>query len=210
VDKYAPEDELNCGACGYPTCRDKAIATLRGLAEATMCIPYTRRRAESLRQVVMAVTQDPMITVDTRLHIQDMSPTAEAMFGSQLQDVAGHPLDEVVSPSVLEGFLRVRDSGQPILRKALTLKEGILVEQTVVPVQDQKLIVGILRDVTDREQQRVQLEHIRTETLQRTQEVVTKQMRVAHEIAQLLGETTADTKIMLSRLAKLLEEGQQS
>ncbi|MGB9593918.1 MAG: [Fe-Fe] hydrogenase large subunit C-terminal domain-containing protein, partial [Anaerolineae bacterium] len=208
VDKYAPEDELNCGACGYPTCRDKAIATLRGLAEATMCIPYTRKRAESLRQVVMAVTQDPVITVDTRLHIQDMSPSAEAMLRCALQQIIGHPLDEVAPPVVLEGFQRVRQTGQPIIRQRLTLN-GLVVEQTIVAVKDQNLIVGILRDVTEREQQREQLERIREETLQRTQEVVIKQMRVAHEIAQLLGETTADTKIMLSRLAKLLEEGQE-
>jgi uncharacterized Fe-S cluster-containing protein len=208
VDKYTPEDELNCGACGYPTCRDKAIATLRGLAEATMCIPYTRKRAESLRQVVMAVTQDPVITVDTRLHIQDMSPSAEAMLRCALQQIIGHPLDEVAPPVVLEGFQKVRQTGQPIIRQRLTLN-GLVVEQTIVAVKDQNLIVGILRDVTEREQQRAQLERIRDETLQRTQEVVIKQMRVAHEIAQLLGETTADTKIMLSRLAKLLEEGQE-
>jgi PAS domain S-box-containing protein len=209
VDKYAPEDELNCGACGYPTCRDKAVATLRGLAEATMCIPYTRRRAESLRQVVMAVTHDPMITVDIRLHVQDMSPSAEVMFGCRLQDVIGHPLEDVVQHAVLEGFACVRDTGQQIERKDLSLREGMLVEQTVVPVTDQNLIVGILRDVTERERQRAQLEHLRTETLQRTQEVVSKQMQVAHEIAQLLGETTADTKIMVSRLARLLEEGRE-
>lgn len=205
VDKYAPEDELNCGACGYPTCRDKAIATLRGLAEATMCIPYTRKRAESLRQVIMAVTQDPVITVDTRLHIQDMSPSAEAMLRCSLPQVIGHPLDEAAPPVVLQGFESVRRTGQPIIRQRLALN-GLVVEQTIVAVKDQNLIVGILRDVTEREQQRAQLERIREETLQRTQEVVTKQMRVAHEIAQLLGETTADTKIMLSRLAKLLEE----
>ncbi|MBC7257661.1 MAG: 4Fe-4S binding protein [Chloroflexi bacterium] len=205
VDKYTPEDELNCGACGYPTCRDKAIATLRGLAEATMCIPYTRKRAESLRQVIMAVTQDPVITVDTRLHIQDMSPSAEAMLRCSLPQVMGHPLDEVAPPVVLQGFESVRRTGQPIIRQRLALN-GLIVEQTIVAVKDQNLIVGILRDVTEHEQQRAQLERIREETLQRTQEVVIKQMRVAHEIAQLLGETTADAKIMLSRLAKLLEE----
>lgn len=205
VDKYTPEDELNCGACGYPTCRDKAIATLRGLAEATMCIPYTRKRAESLRQVIMAVTQDPVITVDARLHVQDMSPSAEAMLHCSLPQVIGHPLDEAAPPIVLQGFEAVRQTGQPIIRKRFSLND-LVVEQTIVAVKDQNLIVGILRDVTEREQQRAQLERIRAETLHRTQEVVTKQMRVAHEIAQLLGETTADTKIMLSRLARLLEE----
>ncbi len=38
--KFAPEDQLNCGACGYPTCREKAIAVCQGLAEPEMCLPY--------------------------------------------------------------------------------------------------------------------------------------------------------------------------
>ncbi len=38
--KFAPEDQLNCGACGYRTCREKAIAVCQGLAEPEMCLPY--------------------------------------------------------------------------------------------------------------------------------------------------------------------------
>lgn len=40
TNKLASTDELNCGACGYPTCRDKAIAVYQGLAEPEMCLPY--------------------------------------------------------------------------------------------------------------------------------------------------------------------------
>jgi iron only hydrogenase large subunit-like protein/uncharacterized Fe-S cluster-containing protein len=204
VDKLTPEDELNCGACGYATCRDKAVATLRGMAEATMCIPYMRRRAESLRQVVMDVTPNAILIVDTRLYIQDMSPSAERLLNCRLAAVAGKPLQTVIS--AVEGFARVRDTQQPIMNESAHLRGDLIVEQTIVPVEGQSLLVGIFRDVTDRERQHEQLERIRTETLSRTQEVVKNQMRVAHEIAQLLGETTAETKTMLSRLAKLLQE----
>ncbi len=38
--KTKPEDELNCGACGYNTCREKAVAVFQGLAEIDMCLPY--------------------------------------------------------------------------------------------------------------------------------------------------------------------------
>ncbi len=71
------------------------------------------------------------------------------------------------------------------------------------------LMLAIFRDVTEREQQRQELETLRTETLQRTQEVITKQMRVAHEIAGLLGETTAETKVVLTQLSKLLRGDQR-
>ncbi|MCL0082143.1 hypothetical protein M1O14_00185 [Dehalococcoidia bacterium] len=67
-------------------------------------------------------------------------------------------------------------------------------------------MVAVLRDVTESEQQREEMERIRAETLHRTQEVINKQMRVAHEIAGLLGETTAETKTLLTRLARLMQE----
>ena len=206
VEKYAPEDELNCNACGYPTCRDKAIATLRGMAEATMCIPYMRRRAETIRQVVMDVTPDAILIVDKNLDIQDLSPSAEKMFRCHLPSMLGQPLSRMVPET--EGFAQVRDTGNPIFSRTIHLREDLIVKETIVPVKDQRLLMGILRDVTEREQQRQELERIRNETLNRTQEVIRNQMQVAQEIAQLLGESTAETKMMLTRLAKLLKEGQ--
>lgn len=203
VDKYTPEDELNCGACGYPTCRDKAVATLRGLAEATMCIPYMRRRAEDLRHVLMAVTPEPCIIIDNRLRIQDLSPSAEAMFGCTLESAAGKRIQEILPDSA--GFAIVRNTGQPVTGQQCKYEDRLL-EQNIVPVEGQSLIVGILRDVTEQLGHQEQLDRIRTETLERTQEVVKKQMIVAQEIAQLLGETTAESKMMLSRLAGLLQE----
>ena len=208
VDKYAPEDELNCGACGYPTCREKAVATLRGMAEATMCIPYMRRRAESLRQVVMDVTPNAIVIVDTRLYIQDMSPSAEKMLHCRLSAVSGKPLQSVVP--MVDHFAQVRDTGEPVLNLSAQLRPDLIVEETIVPVEGQSLLVGILRDVTERERQRAEMDHIRKETVTRTQEVIQNQMRVAHEIAQLLGETTAETKVMLAKLARLVDEGKRA
>ncbi|MDK2931582.1 MAG: hypothetical protein PWR07_1713 [Bacillota bacterium] len=46
LDKTRPEDELNCGACGYNTCREKAVAVFQGLAENKMCLPYLIRQLE--------------------------------------------------------------------------------------------------------------------------------------------------------------------
>jgi iron only hydrogenase large subunit-like protein/nitrogen-specific signal transduction histidine kinase len=47
MGKLKPEDELNCGACGYPTCTEHAVAMLRGIAESEMCLPYTIDRLKS-------------------------------------------------------------------------------------------------------------------------------------------------------------------
>ncbi len=208
VDKFTPEDELNCGACGYPTCREKAVATLRGMAEATMCIPYMRRRAESLRQVVMDVTPNGVLIIDYRLVVQEISPSAEKMLSCPRSTCVGKPLSSVMT--VTDSVSGVREAGLPLAGEVVSLRDDLIVEQTVVPVKEQGLMVVILRDITLQQRQHVELERIRTETLTRTQEVVNRQMRVAHEIAQLLGETTAESKVMLSRLASLLkqDEGQ--
>jgi len=203
VEKYSPKDELNCGACGYDSCRQKAAAVLSGMAEATMCIPYMRTRAESLTNVVMDVTPNAVLIVDNALHVQDISLTAERMFNCARATVRGKPLRELIP--IVDDFLAVRDTGQPVLNKIVPLRDDLTVDQSIVPVGGENLMVAILRDVTESEHQREEMEHIRVETLHRTQEVINKQMRVAHEIAGLLGETTAETKTLLTRLARLMQ-----
>ena len=47
IGKYAPEDHLNCGACGYDSCEEHAIAVINGLAETEMCLPYSIERLHS-------------------------------------------------------------------------------------------------------------------------------------------------------------------
>jgi uncharacterized Fe-S cluster-containing protein len=46
MGKTSPDKELNCGCCGYPTCREMAAALCQGKAQLDMCLPYLRERAE--------------------------------------------------------------------------------------------------------------------------------------------------------------------
>jgi len=202
VNKYNSVDELNCGACGYSTCREKAVATLRGMAEATMCIPYMRHRSESLHQFVMDVAPNAIIIVDHNLSIHDLSPSAERLFQRSLSDVHGKHLSCLTN--VLDDFIYVRDTGRHIVGKARWLSEDMIVEQTIGPVEGQPLIVAILRDITERERERKTAHDLREEMLEQTKDVVRKQMTVAHEIAHLLGETAAESKTALNNLTKLL------
>jgi PAS domain S-box-containing protein len=203
VNKFKPEDELNCRACGYPSCREKAIASLRGMSDVTMCIPYMRSRSESLRQVVMDVTPNSVIIIDLDLIIRGMSPSAERLFKCKLSEVEGKHLSRLIP--VLDDFYLVRDTGQPIYAKRRRIRD-MVAEQSVVQVEGQALMVAIIRDITEREGEREKFNALRQETLERTKEVISKQMRVAHEIAHLLGETTAESKTIFTHLAKLLQE----
>ncbi len=204
VNKYTPDDELNCGACGYSSCREKAVATLRGMAEVTMCVPYMRRRSESLRQVVMDVSPNSILIVDDHLVIQDMSPSAEHLFGCLLADVKGNHLSCLMP--LYDDFIAVRDTGKPVISKIRRINDHLVAEQNIVRVEGQSLLVAIIRDITEHETEKQKFLELRAKTLEQTREVVQKQMRVAHEIAHLLGETTAESKMIVLHLAKLLEE----
>ena len=204
VNKYTPDDELNCGACGYGSCREKAVATLRGMAEVTMCIPYMRSRSESLRQVVMDVSPNSIVILDNHLGIQDMSPSAEHLFGCSLSDMKGKHVSRLIP--LYDDFVSVRDTGQPVIAKIRRLNDSIVAEQNIVRVEGQSLLVAIMRDITEHETEKSKFHALRAQTLEQTREVVRKQMRVAHEIAHLLGETTAESKMIVSHLAKILEE----
>jgi PAS domain S-box-containing protein len=200
--KHAPEDEQNCGACGYDTCRDKAIAVFQGMAEAEMCIPYMRSRAESFANVVLRSTPNGIVVVDGALRVLDANPSFERIFGRALADLIGRPLRGVLDSS---SFERVQRTRRPLTRQDVAYGE-VIVRELIVPVADEEIIIGLYIDVTEEVARRQQLQRAKQETLGKARQVIDKQMRVAQEIAGLLGETTAETKVLLTRLIHLYDE----
>lgn len=80
IGKTGEKDELNCGACGYNTCREKAIAVYNGMAEKNMCLPYMRQRAEMLTNVIFDVTPNAIFILNNDLDIINFNPSAEILF----------------------------------------------------------------------------------------------------------------------------------
>jgi len=104
-------------------------------------------------------------------------------------------------------FLTVYTSGNPIQNQRVYLAEyQRYVEQTVVHDKDSHLLIGILRDVTDEEIQKEKKEKISRQTMEVADKVVEKQMRIVQEIASLLGETAAETKIALAKLKESIAD----
>lgn len=200
--KHRPEDEQNCGACGYDSCREKAIAVFQGMAEAEMCVPHMRLRAESFANVVIRSTPNGIIVVDSSLRILDANPAFSSMFGRPLNDLIGRPLSAVFDHSA---YVRVQRTNRPYGRHEVSYGP-VTVREMIVPVHDEELIIGIYVNVTDEVLQQQKQLTVKYETLQKAQQVIEKQMRVAQEIAGLLGETTAETKVLLTRLIRLYDE----
>ncbi|TEB10445.1 [Fe-Fe] hydrogenase large subunit C-terminal domain-containing protein [Pelotomaculum propionicicum] len=199
--KTNPEARLNCGSCGYATCRDKAIAVYQGFAEMKMCIPYMRERAESVSNRVIAAMPNGMIIVNRDLKILEINDVAREMLGVSGENLKGGDLSRVMDPA---NFLYVAASGLPLNRIMNYEQKDLITREIIFPLGSEE-IAGILIDITEDSKQKEQQDILKNETINRAEEVIAKQMQVAQEIAGLLGETTADTKVLLTKLIKLVK-----
>jgi uncharacterized Fe-S cluster-containing protein len=199
MGKMKPSDELNCGSCGYSTCREKAIAILQGKAEISMCLPYLKDKAENFSDTIARNTPNGLIVLNEKLEVQQVNTAALKILNLRTpSDILGDQVVRVLDPA---DFLKVLSDGRTIRDKRDYLAEyGKYVDKTIVYDKEYRLILGILRDVTEEETQRERKETIRRQTVEIADKVVDKQMRIVQEIASLLGETAAETKIALTKL----------
>ena len=205
MGKFKPADELNCGSCGYNSCRAKAIAIIQGKAEISMCLPFLKDKAESFSDTIVKNTPNGLIVLNENLEVQQINTAARKIMNIRSEsDVLGEGVVRILDPTV---FINVKNTGRSIRDERVYLAEyKKYVEQTVVYDQESRMLVGIMRDVTDEEAARVKKEKISRQTLEAADQVVEKQMRVVQEIASLLGETTAETMITLTKLKESIDD----
>ena len=205
MGKFKPSDELNCGSCGYNSCREKAVAIIQGKAEISMCLPYLKDKAESFSDTIVNNTPNGLIVLNENLEVQQINNAARKIMNIRsASDVLGEPVVRILDPSV---FVQVKGSGRSIRDQRTYLAEyKKYVEQTVVYDPDSRMLIGIMRDITDEEADREKKESISRQTVEVADRVVEKQMRIVQEIASLLGETAAETKIALTKLKESISD----
>ncbi len=203
MGKTLPEHELNCGTCGYDTCRDKAIAVYQGKAELSMCLPFIKDRAETFSDTIIKNTPNAIIVTNDDLEIQQINESALRLLGIKNQaDVIGEHVIRILD---IENFLEVQNTMTKVQKQKYMAEYSKHVEQTIVYDKDYRIFICIMRDVTDFETEREENEKLSRHTIAIADQVVEKQMRVVQEIALLLGETTAETKIALTKLKESLK-----
>lgn len=205
MGKIKPSDELNCGSCGYDTCREKAIAILQGKAEISMCLPYLKDKAESFSDTIVRNTPNGLIVLNEKLEVQQINKVALKILNLRYaSDVMGDQVVRILDPT---DFIDVLNKGANIHNKRVYLAEyEKYMEETIVYDREYRLLVCILRDVTEEETQREKKENISRQTVEIADRVVDKQMRIVQEIASLLGETAAETKIALTKLKESISD----
>ena len=203
LGKYTKKDELNCASCGYPTCKEKAKAVLMGKANLEMCLPFLMEKAKSFNEDIIENTPNGIVVTDENLDIQLVNPSLCALLNIKSSDVIGKSIDTIL-PSELFALAL---GNVPTRCAHITLeKYNLFVEASISYDSRYKSVMGIFRDRTQ-----THLEHERRlndakQTEKITREVIEKNMRAVQEIAQLLGESAANTKIALTNLAKTIDK----
>jgi len=205
MGKHTPAQELNCGSCGYNTCREKAIAVCQGKAEISMCLPFLKDKAESFSDTIVRNTPNGLIVLNENMEVQQINEAARKLMNIRYaSDILGEQVTRIMDPSV---FMSVYNTGKKVQNKRVYMADyERYVEQTVVHDKDSHLLIGILRDVTDEEHEKEKKEKISRQTMEVADKVVDKQMRIVQEIASLLGETAAETKIALAKLKESIAD----
>ena len=195
--------ELNCGACGYETCRLKAMAVLDGKADINLCLPKALKDATSYANLIIANTPNGIIVLDENFNIEEINPSAKRMLQVEEISVNGLPIDMLLND---KGFLRIVNSVHDVqYYKCNYPKYHLTIDHAIINIKDSKKYIVILMDMTVETVKERQINEIRKQTIAVTDQVIDEQMRTVQEIASLLGETTAKAKVALTNLKRELE-----
>lgn len=205
MGKTSKEQELNCGSCGYDTCRAKAMAVLNGKADLTMCLPYLKEKAESFSDAIIKNTPNGVIVMNEELEIQQINSAAKEIFNlSPTTELFGSPVVRILDPA--DYILTLKEGKNCYYRQKYFAEYQKYVDETIIYDKEYHVIIVIMKDVSKEEKIKTQKNKQSEAAIEIADKVVEKQMRVVQEIALLLGETTAETKIALTKLKETMED----
>jgi PAS domain-containing protein len=199
IDKEKTEDELNCGGCGYETCREFAHAILSGHAEASMCLSYLRRQAQRKANALLHCIPSAIVLVDKDLRVVDCNRQFAELFSKDLAEtydycpgLKGAVLEHILPFPQL--FRQALDSGATLQHDALHVEDRIF-QINIFPIEPGHVTGGVISDITAHEMPREMI-------ARRAREVIHKNLKTVQEIACKLGENMAETEILLRSLAE--------
>ncbi len=203
IGKYSKEDELNCGACGYNSCREKIIAVYQGMAELEMCMPYMKKKAELKADMIISKASNGVLVFDNLYNIIEYNNSFKKLFkisekikGKKVENIIGNPFNNKIHSEEGKEIYSFQYNNNDVLKNFEVQTFGI----------EENTFVAIFIDTTHRTKNKEKMREIKQKTLAQTKEVINKQMRVVQEIAGLLGETTAESKVSLLKLIEIMKE----
>ena len=205
IGKSNNDTEFNCGACGYMSCREKAIAIYQGKAEADMCLIRSYENTRSQANVVMENIPSIVMIIDKEFRIKEFNKKAEQVFGTTRKEALKSYLFDFIDTAEFEEVYLTHEPRIHKKKKWDYYKMTVL--ETIVYVENSDTVLAVIDDVTAEESRAEKIMMKKLNSIQMAQEVIDKQMLTAQKIAGLLGETTAATKATLNELRDyMLEE----
>lgn len=160
---------------------------------------------KSLWEVLWEYDPNGLIVVDKDMNIKAVNPAFCKMFKVEQEKIIDRPASDIIGD--VEDFKKVWINQQVIRGKEKEFTQHKLyVREVIFPIEDKNIIACIMVDITQEFQRKKELMKLKAETIDKVNEVVDNQMKVAQEIAGLLGETTAETKVSLLKILKMLEQ----
>lgn len=195
--KEEEAQRLNCGACGYPSCRDMAVAVIQGNAEEEMCIPFMRRMAEARSDLMMDTMPNGVVIVDDSLNIRAMNDTFKKYFSCN-NSLIGRAISDLLPGYDFEKLLFNRDA---VIDRTFEWKEKIF-HQILYALPQEHKFVGIYSDITNHRMGEQKLEELKKQTASQAKELLDNQIALAARLAAFLGESTAKSEEIVERLMK--------
>ncbi len=199
IGKKRGEDELNCGGCGYDSCRDFACALIEAKAEPAMCVSYLRKLAQNKAAALIKAMPSGVVIVDQHLQIVESNAPFISIIGGDAAivseadpDLEGAYLERLIPFHGL--FADAIQDGTEVQIQDIRYN-GKIIRLTLFSIQKHILLGGILQDITEPVIQREQI-------IEKAQEVMRKNLTTVQQIAFLLGENAADSEVLLSSIVQ--------
>ena len=207
MGKFTAEDEIDCGLCGYATCRESARAIYEGRAEVSMCLPYMKEKAETYSEKIINVSPEGIITVSKKLKVKQINNAACRIFGiKDPSDIIGYPVSRIMDEYDFVKLMSIDDT--QYTDQIFLAEYNVYLERIFICDPQRTMFTCIMRDVTRSRQRKSQVQKTKLHAADIADNIADKQLRIVHEIASLLGETAAETKVAVHDLkeAILLDE----
>lgn len=200
IGKHTPEDELNCGGCGYSTCRDMAKALVKGDAEPSMCVSYMRKIAMRKAAAMLRSMPSAIVMVDKDLNIIEANDAFMRMFCGDMYEIFANR-KEGLSGAAIDRIITFGDLFAEILNSGCDMHKthyhvgNKLFDINAFTIEKGEIVGAVITDVTKAEIDREKI-------AAKAREVITKNIAKVQEIACLLGEHMVETEVLLSSIAE--------
>ncbi|HOF33881.1 MAG TPA: [Fe-Fe] hydrogenase large subunit C-terminal domain-containing protein [Spirochaetota bacterium] len=197
--KSREDQQLNCGGCGYDSCRDFAKAIIDKKAERSMCVTYMRRLAQKKANALIKSMPSGVVIADDSLSVIECNlnfarlfiEQADTMFNAR-PGLEGANLSKILPANICSIFLNVIRTGNDFFEKDIRV-ENKFYHCSIFLIEKGHVAGGIFQDITSPMMRKKNV-------IDKAENVINRNLQTVQTIAALLGENAASTEVLLNSI----------